>query len=332
MGKNLFVCKNCGIEYLSKKQNSKYCSIQCRREYLNFTCLCDYCGKEFSVMKNKIDAIKNGKRKNIFCSKECATNFQKNSVVKNCKNCNNEFTVINAFKDIQKYCSQKCYIEYKNNNSKKLIKICPQCGKIFYTYHKEQINCSKDCSGMSMRNRVDCICDNCGKSFERIKSEVIKNNKHFCSFDCKLEYVKWVPEDISVYSENVYEWLRKYIRDHLSSWRNRVIKQLGNKCCLTGETTGLEVHHCRGFNVMMKETIDKLNFEIKTSFLDYSNQELETLLSAFLEIQNKYKEYVCISADVHKLFHKNFGYGNNTIDQWNVFVWRYKNGFYTQTI
>lgn len=44
----------------------------------------------------------------------------------------------------------------------------------------------------------------------------------------------------------------------------------------------------------------------------------------FLEIQEYYHAYVCISAEIHRLFHKEYGYGNNTEEQWNIFVNKYQ--------
>ena len=50
--------------------------------------------------------------------------------------------------------------------------------------------------GKSIQNRIICTCDYCGKEFERIKSEVIKNKRHYCSKDCKMLDLTWSHEDI----------------------------------------------------------------------------------------------------------------------------------------
>ena len=46
----------------------------------------------------------------------------------------------------------------------------------------------------------------------------------------------------------------------------------------------------------------------------------------FMELQDHYNAYVCITEDVHKLFHKIYGYGDNTVEQWDEYVTDYKNG------
>lgn len=43
-----------------------------------------------------------------------------------------------------------------------------------------------------------------------------------------------------------------------------------------------------------------------------------------LELQESYGAYVCIAENVHKEFHKQYGYGDNTLEQWNEFVENYK--------
>ena len=282
MGKKIFMCVNCGKEYKSYKPNSKYCSIKCRREYLNFKCTCDYCGKEFSVMKNRIDAIERGVYKNMFCSRKCATDFQRNSFTKTCKNCGNEFTVPNVFKDIQKYCSHKCYVDFKNNHSKILINTCPNCGRIYKTYHKEQTYCSRECARIASRLNPESPVP---------------------------------PENINI-----------YIRQHLHTWRRKVLEKADYKCCLTGKDENLVAHHCRSFNLLMQETANNLNFQFKEHFSEYSEDELELFLNSFLELQESYSQYVCITESIHKLFHGIYGYGNNTIDQWNEFVEKFNNG------
>ena len=47
-----------------------------------------------------------------------------------------------------------------------------------------------------------------------------------------------------------------------------------------------------------------------------------------MEIQDNYDACVCITEEIHKLFHKEYGYGNNTEEQWEEFVTNYHNGKY----
>lgn len=68
--------------------------------------------------------------------------------------------------------------------------------------------------------------------------------------------------------------------------------------------------------------------DIKENFSDYSDEELNKFVEAFIDLQAYYGEYVCITESVHKLFHGNYGYGDNTMEQWNEFVEKYNSGYY----
>lgn len=116
-----------------------------------------------------------------------------------CKCCGRDYE--DYFKD-SKYCSKECYKNFRKENAKLKEKQCPVCGEWFQPRNSSVIYCSKECSGMNNRNRVTCHCDNCGKEFERIKSEVDKNTKHFCSKKCMREYICWSEEDKKILMDN----------------------------------------------------------------------------------------------------------------------------------
>lgn len=111
-------------------------------------------------------------------------------------------------------------------------------------------------------------------------------------------------------------------------WSKEVREYYNYTCCLTGSRSNIVVHHCRGFSLLFDETIELLNFEIKDDFIEYTDEELITFTNKFLEIQEYYNAYVCITESIHKLFHKIYGYGDNTVEQWNEFVSDYKNNKY----
>ena len=467
MSKKIFICLNCKQEYFSRKENSKVCSIQCKHDYNRVEHLCDCCGKTHIVYKNVYEKYKNGIHKNLYCSRECANKGLITSMTKKCLYCGSDFTVENSIKDIQKFCSMECYCKYRNLKVKYETKICKECNKEFKTYHHNQKYCSYECSSKANQKRDLCLCDNCGKTFYRIKSEVYKNKKHFCSKECMYEFMRWSEKDIEILrkhyrviknkdiqqmlskqysiqairgkaqaiglgksrlwtheeedivyklydkipmnqllkllpnrtyvsilhkarsnnlssyfytsrtysiddikylSENYLEktneelarklgrsptsiaqklWnlnlyrpmdivkdgyknLNNFVRARLHNWKAEVRELNNYTCCITGEHSNLIIHHCKSFNLLMQETIDILNFEIKDSFSEYTDEELNCFLDTFLNLQSYYNEYVCITETIHKLFHKHYGYGDNTMEQWNEFVERYKNNYYSK--
>ena len=113
-------------------------------------------------------------------------------------------------------------------------------------------------------------------------------------------------------------------------WKMNVREINNYTCCVTGRKSNIVVHHCRSFNLLFQETIDNLGFEIKDKFSEYNDEELELFVENFLDLQEYYGEYVCITEDIHKLFHKYYGYGDNTMSQWIEFVDNYNNGVYKE--
>ena len=98
MPKNILKCTQCGKTYITYKKNSKFCSRECREEsrgkyYYN----CDRCGVEFRIPLNKLEALRSGAQKHIYCSKECADAAQNKRVTNVCEWCGREYEICNAF-------------------------------------------------------------------------------------------------------------------------------------------------------------------------------------------------------------------------------------------
>lgn len=463
MSKKQFKCLNCQKLYFSFKDNSKFCSKDCQFNYYNVEYCCDSCGKFFYTKRHKIEKLKNGNRKNIYCSKECAINGSRTSVNKKCNYCGKIFKTFLSSSDNRKYCSVECYDKSRGQKNKLRKIFCKQCGKYFETYNKKQKYCSSKCCGISQQKRDICICDNCGKFFEKKISDISNNN--FCCIDCRLEFIRWNEHDINILKNNYrkinnnqlkdmlskdysikairsmaktlgfsksrtwtkdeerilidnyskipmfelekklpnrshcsiigkarslkllsyhflnnvyskkeidfltenylkmsneelaknlgrsvcgislklinlglyrdyeikkdgYKKINKFIRAKLSMWKEEVKKENNYTCCLSGERSNIVVHHCRGFNTLIQETSEILNFDLNKDFIEYADSELELFFMTFFELQEFYGEYVCVTESIHKLFHNSYGYGDNTIEQWNEFVQNYKIGIY----
>lgn len=138
---------------------------------------------------------------------------------------------------------------------------------------------------------------------------------------CNLGYVR--PYEIK---KDGYISLTRFVRERLHMWKNDVKKYNNYTCYLTGSRSNIIVHHCRGFNLLFDETVELLDFQIKDNFSEYTDEELLMFVNKFMELQDYYNAYVCITENVHKLFHKIYGYGDNTEEQWNEFVIDFNNG------
>ena len=374
-----------------------------------------------------------------------------------CEFCGKPFE--NYFKTT-KYCSKKCYNDYKSAHSKLKNHICPNCGKVFDAHDSSTIYCSKKCADESQRNRVSCVCENCGKKFERAKNAVDKSDRHFCSKECFLDFVSWSKDDedilkkhygelsygeiskllsrdinphsiyrkakelgvvepaniwtddeVNILLENYsrvsmkeimdmlpnrtqsailgqarkydlkskfylnrrwsdedtqylkdnyidksydelseylgrtilaikermyildlhkpmeiagYGNLYNYVRQRLVPWRNKIREENNYTCEITGVRTNIIVHHIRSFNLLLDECIDMLDFPVYDDFSLYTQEQLDKFTESFLELQDYYDLYVCVSENVHKKFHRIYGYGDNTKEQWDEFISNYK--------
>lgn len=375
-----------------------------------------------------------------------------------CNCCGKEYE--NYFKE-SKYCSTDCYDNFRKSHAKLVEKECPVCGEFFKPRNSDVICCSRKCAGIRRQNRVSCVCEYCGKNFTRIKSEVEKNSKHFCSNECRQADLRWSVEDEQVLRDNYgklsykeisnllsrnvnfnsigrkvvdmgivkhaniwsddeidilinnysikpmnevlellpgrsqsailhqarnydlksyfyinrsysddeiqyimqnyidksyeemscelgrtvtaikirmyilglrkpteisnYNNLYNYVRQRIVPWRNNVRESHGYICEISGCKSNIIVHHIRSFNLLIEECVDILDFPLYDDFSQYSQEQLDVFVETFLELQEYYGAYVCISESIHKQFHKIYGYGNNTQEQWNEFVLNYSN-------
>ena len=78
------------------------------------------------------------------------------------------------------------------------------------------------------------------------------------------------------------------------------------------------------FNLILKEAMKDKRW-ISKDITEYTDDELETILSIFFEYQSKYPLGVCVSKDYHKMFHSIYGNRVNTPEQWDEFLNTYIN-------
>lgn len=131
-----------------------------------------------------------------------------------------------------------------------------------------------------------------------------------------------------------YKSLDKFFRAHTQHWKAESMKKCDYKCILTG-SKDFAIHHIYGFNNILKEVyeiLDNQNLLKSTRVEDYSKSELDYMLEIFSEVHNKYPLGICLRKDIHNLFHKIYGCGGNTIEQWNKFYEDFKNNLYKKEI
>jgi len=117
--------------------------------------------------------------------------------------------------------------------------------------------------------------------------------------------------------------LSQYIRGGLSSWKNDTEKKYNKKCAITGEPFN-EIHHIIGFNKILEETMQISELPLHPEIGYYTREELIHLRKINLDLHYKYGLGVCLTEDIHKEFHKIYGYGDNTPEQFEEFKNNYK--------
>jgi hypothetical protein len=200
------------------------------------------------------------------------------------------------------------------------------------------------CPECSERNREEITLSDLKKfandNIEIIASEDEKINKRtniICR--CKIHNCEWKVSTYSIQNtggycpecitksksgENASNWkggitpLHLYLRESLTQWKKDSMKACDYKCIITGNNFDT-VHHLYGFDNILQEVVISLNIPILEQVNQYTDLELEKIRNKCLELHYKYGLGVCLSGEVHKLFHSIYGYGNNTPNQFEEF-------------
>lgn len=226
-----------------------------------------------------------------------------------CLNCGKEF--INK-KEI-KFCCLECSSKYK---SKRIKCKCEYCGeniiKTSFEYNKKKHHfCNKECYDKWQHENIKgenaanwqggnkiVRCDYCNKEYEIIQAK-LKQEHHFCSRECqgKWRSENLIKENNPCWNPNLTDEEREKGRriEGLKEWKNEVMIRDNYTCQITGKRGGdLNVHHLNSYHWDKEHRTD---------------------------INNG----ITISKKIHKLFHKIYGYKNNTKEQFEEFKQRYIN-------
>lgn len=121
--------------------------------------------------------------------------------------------------------------------------------------------------------------------------------------------------------------LYKELRRNIKQWKMDSIENCNYKCVLTGERFN-DIHHLYSFESIVKDTLRETGLELYENISDYTDDELRRLIDKCLEIHYRYPLGVCLKEYIHQAYHMNFGFGNNTPEQFEEFVNDYYDGKY----
>jgi DNA-binding CsgD family transcriptional regulator len=138
--------------------------------------------------------------------------------------------------------------------------------------------------------------------------------------------------------ENSSNWkggitgIRTLLRDRISNWIKESLEKNNYKCDITGiNSDDLEVHHIKPFHIMRDEVITELGLKEIEYVSDFSIDEIQKIVALF---EKKHQENLGIPLlkDLHKIFHKLYGF-NTTFDDYTEFKNRYHKGeFHVKSI
>lgn len=325
-----------------KRQASKYCSVECRSKASQnkVVCQCEYCGKSFERIKSEYD-----KRDRHFCSISCKksgmgwndidTNILRQNFgklpYKEMVNMFSERKTVDMIKRRAAYIGlttprdwSKSEIDILINNyskkpMKEMMKFLPKRTtssimrqarqnnllSYFYLTHiytEEEEKYLRD--NYKIKSNVEL-----GIALNRSPNGIAQ---HLLCMDLHR------PKELDKYID-----LRRYIRARLTPWRDSFRKAQNYTCSVTGSKSNIVVHHIRGFNLILNEALENLQFPVYDNMSDYSENQLDELFNEYMNVQEFYNQYTCINENVHKHFHNLYGYGNNTKKQWDEFIKNY---------
>lgn len=149
--------------------------------------------------------------------------------------------------------------------------------------------CSRECQNvLKHREWVEVECCVCGKPLLRRKSRLEVRPNPTCSNECMLElrrrlnYDETIPDEVRQTDRNYFPENKQFVK--------AVMKRDDYTCQVCGTRGGnLAVHHLNGYN---------------------------------WDIDNRYNpdNGVTLCQSCHRNFHKRYGMGNNTVEQFNEYA------------
>lgn len=112
--------------------------------------------------------------------------------------------------------------------------------------------------------------------------------------------------------------LYSFLRNKLTCWKNDSLKEYNNKCVISGQYSNT-IHHLHSFNIILVEVLNNLKLPLYEIIEDYTDKELENITHECVKLHYKYGLGICLLPEIHNKFHSIYGYGNNTLEQFEEF-------------
>ena len=115
--------------------------------------------------------------------------------------------------------------------------------------------------------------------------------------------------------------LLQELRSDTKDWFNESIEFCNYSCVVSGLNFD-NVHHTTAFKDIVDETFNLVGIDKRNTVSDYTEEEFDNLTEVLKHLHNEYGLGACMTKEVHKLFHDNYGYKDFTAYDLLDFVYR----------
>ena len=119
-----------------------------------------------------------------------------------------------------------------------------------------------------------------------------------------------------------YRYLGTFIHRNDCEWKKESARRCGYKCFITGLPFDA-IHHLYSRNSIIKDVCESNGIPEDIDINNASQEEKDRFLQLYRKESDKHPFGICLIEEIHKNFHSLYGYGDNTIQQFQDFVQRF---------
>ena len=127
--------------------------------------------------------------------------------------------------------------------------------------------------------------------------------------------------------------IKGYLSSKVEYWFIDTKKLADYTCQLTGKRgVTIHTHHLYSFGLIVQDAHTKNNIQVHSEVSEYTKEELQILTDYVKQWHKDSSNAVVLCEEAHRLFHKLYGAGNNTPEQYIQFKQRYDNGEFKEIL
>lgn len=107
--------------------------------------------------------------------------------------------------------------------------------------------------------------------------------------------------------------LKELFRNAITEWKKESMRESNYKCAVTGNKFD-HIHHLHPFHKIFDSFIKTNNIPLNAVYTDFKQTELNELINKFIEYHDTFGLGVCLSLEMHNLFHKKYGFNGSKED------------------